>query len=250
MPTSGSGIHAFELESELCAAAAERAIEIAEQAGADFERVWALSFLALGKAASADSFALFDQSIEEALEKGYGRIASGVFHNEIWTRVHSLAGDLRRPLEKGDRIPSSPWISTGGSIARSWAELALGRPREALEQARDALAHFDSFGATSSSGAPLAAAEALLELGRAEEAADELPPPSPGAELQDIVYDTPARLGIALSLSGASTRRGARRPGRKRGSHPLVRRDVGCRRRGAGCRRTPGRGVGRAGPGP
>jgi class 3 adenylate cyclase len=196
-----AGIHAFELESELCAAAAERAIEIAEQAGADFERVWALSFLALGKAASADSFALFDQSIEEALEKGYGRIASGVFHNEIWTRVHSLAGDLRRPLEKGDRIPSSPWISTGGSIARSWAELALGRPREALEQARDALAHFDSFGATKFVWrSRLAAAEALLELGRAEEAADELPPPSPGAELQDIVYDTPARLGIALAL--------------------------------------------------
>jgi adenylate cyclase len=46
----------------------------------------------------------------------------------------------------------------------------------------------------------LAAAEALLELGRAAEAAAELPPPSPGNELQDIVYDTSARVGIALAL--------------------------------------------------
>jgi adenylate cyclase len=46
----------------------------------------------------------------------------------------------------------------------------------------------------------LAVAEALLELGRVSEAADRLPPPSPGSELQDIVYDTPARIGIALEL--------------------------------------------------
>ncbi len=43
-----AGLHAFELEYELCLEAARSAVEIAEAAGADFERVYALAFLGLG----------------------------------------------------------------------------------------------------------------------------------------------------------------------------------------------------------
>jgi adenylate cyclase len=98
-------------------------------------------------------------------------------------------------------VPSHTWSSTGLEVAKSWALLALGAPREALEHARRAVARHESLGNPKFGWrAHLAAAEALLELGRSAEAAAELPPPSRGNELQDIVYDMPARVGVALAL--------------------------------------------------
>ena len=196
-----AGIHAFELDYERCRAAAERAAEIAEQASADFERVWALTHVALGYFGTAREFSLLDSSYREALAKGYAIIAGNVLYNEIWDRVHTLAGGLDGPLEKLERLPFQPWMASGGSIAKSLALLAVGKPREALDAARKATARHESLGASKFAWrSRLAAAEALLELGRASEAAAELPPPSPGNELQDIVYDTSARVGIALAL--------------------------------------------------
>ena len=92
-------------------------------------------------------------------------------------------------------------MTSGGTTAKSLALLAVGRLPEALETARRSTARHESLGASKFTWrSRLVAAEALLELGRADEAAAELPPPSPGAELQDIVYDTGARVGIALQL--------------------------------------------------
>ena len=92
-------------------------------------------------------------------------------------------------------------MTSGGTTAKSLVLLAVGRLPEALETARRSTARHESLGASKFTWrSRLVAAEALLELGRADEAAAELPPPSPGAELQDIVYDTGARVGIALEL--------------------------------------------------
>jgi class 3 adenylate cyclase len=196
-----AGIYAFQLDYARCRVAAERAAAIAQLASADFERVWALSHVALGFFGTAREFALLDRCYEEALDKGYAIIAGNVLYNEVWDRVHTLAGGLAGALKKLERIPFQPWVSSGGSIARSLALVALGEPRDALEDARTATARHDSMGASKFAWrARLAAADALLELGRASEAALELPPPAPGNELQDIVYDTPARIGIALAL--------------------------------------------------
>jgi class 3 adenylate cyclase len=196
-----AGIHAFQLEYRRCRAAAERAAAIADQAGADFEGVWARSHVALGFFGTSREFELLDRSFRDALGKGYGLIAGNILYNEIWDRVHTLAGGLDGPLEKLELIPFQPWMSSGGGIARSVARLVIGRPRDALEDAQRATARHESLGASKFSWrSRLAAAEALLELGRAAEAAAELPPPSPGNELQDIVYDSSARIGIALAL--------------------------------------------------
>jgi class 3 adenylate cyclase len=196
-----AGIHAFQLDYRRCRVAAERAAAIAEQANADFEHVWALSHVALGFFGTAREFVLLDRCYEEALDKGYALIAGNILYNEIWDRVHTLAGGLEGPLKKLERMPFQPWMSSGGGIARSVARLVLGEPRDALEDARRATARHEGLGASKFAWrSRLAAAEALLELGRASEAAAELPPPSPGNELQDIVYDTPARVGIALAL--------------------------------------------------
>jgi class 3 adenylate cyclase len=196
-----AGIHAFELEYGQCRVAAERAVEIAEQASADFERVWALQHLALGWYGTAHEFTLLDQVFEEALAKGYVIIASNAVYNELWDRVHSLAGGLEPALEKRERTTFHSWVTSGGEIAKSWALIELGSPREALEQARQATARHEDLGATKFEWrARLAATEALVELGRTAEAEAELPPPSPANELQDIVYDTPARVRVALAL--------------------------------------------------
>jgi tetratricopeptide (TPR) repeat protein len=196
-----AGIHAFQLDYRRCRDAAGRAAEIAEEASADFERVWALSFVALGHFGTAAEFDLFDRCYAEALDKGYGIIVGNVLYNEIWDRVHTLAGGLDEPLDKLGRMPTQPWMWSGGGIGRSIARLAMGDPREALDDARKATARHESLGASKFSWrSRLAGAEALLELGRPAEAASELPPMSAGEELQDIVYDSAARIGIALEL--------------------------------------------------
>jgi class 3 adenylate cyclase len=196
-----AGIHAFQLDYERCRVAAERAVAIAEQASADFERVWALTHVGLGYFGTAREFDILARSFEEALAKGYAIIAGNVLYNEIWDRVHTLAGGLEGPLQKLGRVPFQPWMSSGGSIAASLALLAQGAPRDALAQAQKAKARHAGTGATKFLWrSRLAAAEALLELGRTSEAVAELPPPSPGNELQDVVYDTSARVGVALTL--------------------------------------------------
>ena len=125
-----------------------------------------------------------------------------VLFNETWDRVHSLAGGLDGPLKKLER-DTRPAVDVGRRrrSRRALAFLALGEPREALEHARAATERSREPGASKFAWrSRLAAAEALLELGRASEAAAELPGMSPGNELQDIVYDTATRVGIALAL--------------------------------------------------
>ena len=196
-----AGLHAFQLDYDACRTAATRAVEIAEQADADFERVWALSFVALGHLGSAREFELFEQCYREAVEKGYTIVAGNTVHNEIWDRVHSLAGGLREAIEHYGDIPFHSWSSIGVEVARSWAALATGETGEALDQARKAVARHESLENPKFVWrSHLALAEALLELGRTAEAAEEVPPPSPGNELQDIVYDTPTRVRIAIAL--------------------------------------------------
>jgi class 3 adenylate cyclase len=196
-----AGLHAFQLEFAEGRAAGERAVEIAEQASADFERVWSSAFVALTYFGTTYELELYRRAYDEAHEKGYAIIAGNVAHNEIWDRLHTLAGGLEEALARYDDVPFHSWSSSGMEIARSWALLAIGAPRDALEHARKAVARHESLGNVKFAWrARLAAAEALLELGRSSEAASELPPPSQGNELQDIVYDTPARVRIAIAL--------------------------------------------------
>ncbi|HEU6446193.1 MAG TPA: AAA family ATPase, partial [Gaiellaceae bacterium] len=210
-----SGLHSFALDNDRGRAAAERGVEIAEQASADFERVWALSFVALAESGSR-GFELFERVYQEAIEKRYSIVAGNATYNELWSRVHSLAGGLGKTVERWEKIPFTAW-ALGFEVSKSWAYLAEGAPRKALEQGRLAAVRHQSQGNPKFEWrGHLAATEALLELGRFDEAAVELPPPSPGAELQDVVYDTPARLGLALVLG---RRDEAAELGRRASSH-------------------------------
>ena len=120
-----------------CRVAAERAVEIAEQASADFERVWALAHVALGHYGTLREFALLDRAYEEALAKGYTFIAGNVLFNEIWDRVHTLTGGLDGPLAKVERIPAE-LVELGRRIDRDEPGDARARsaPRRAATCAR------------------------------------------------------------------------------------------------------------------
>jgi class 3 adenylate cyclase len=195
-----AGIHAFELEYDKCLVAAERAVEIAEEASADFERLYAASVVALGLYGTTREFALLDECFNEAMAKGYVVIASAVLYNELWDRVHAVAGGFQEALDKQKRVMYHVRMSAGGEIARGWALIELGTPHEALELALRARDRHESLGARKFMWrSQLAATEALVELGRMSEADVELPPPSPSNELQDVVYDTPARVRVALA---------------------------------------------------
>lgn len=195
-----SGLHAFQLDYEAAAAVAQRGIDIATEAGADFERVWALSFLALGHAGTVQHLELFEACYREAVAKGYGIIAGNTTHNEIWDRVHGLLGGLEEVAGRYADVEVLTWAAVGVEVSLSWAWLAEGDPRRALAHAEAAVARHEGLGNPKFHWrSALATAEAFLELGRTDEAARELPPPSPGAELQDIAYDTPARVRIAIA---------------------------------------------------
>ena len=66
---------------------------IAEQASADFERIWALSHVALGYFGTAGEFEQLDRCFQEALDKGYA-IADQI-HNAgqaiVWSGHQELA---------------------------------------------------------------------------------------------------------------------------------------------------------------
>ena len=131
-----AGIHAFQLDYEHCRVAAERAVDDRRAGLCGLRaRLGSLPRRA-GYYGTAREFALLDRCYEEALAKGYAIIAGNVLYNEIWDRVHTLAGGLDGPLEKLERIPVELWTWAGGSIATSMALLALGRAARRARHAR------------------------------------------------------------------------------------------------------------------
>jgi class 3 adenylate cyclase len=198
-----SGMHTFAFDHRAGRDAAERAISVAEAAGVSLERTWAQLFLAIaleGLGEQERGFDLIVECYEEAVANGWGQIAVNAVHNDIWTRVHLPAGGLEGALGRQEGCPFHPTGVGMFELARSWSALALGDPGTALEQAEAALAIFSGRARKFEWRARVAIADALLELGRVDEAAAVLPPSSARAETQDIVYDSSARIGIALAL--------------------------------------------------
>ena len=201
-----AGMSAFELDYRGCLESAQRAVEIAEQAGADLERVWALAFVALGYIDGAQQergLALMDECFEEARAKGYSQIASNVAWNTIWTRTHMMLSGLEEWLE---RLESLPFYSrfgerSGDLICRSYIAGVRGRLEDALADAKAAAERHGRLGFGKMEWrARIQIAQILAELGRVEEAVDALPPISTRTERQDIVYDAEARIRTATGL--------------------------------------------------
>jgi adenylate cyclase len=199
-----AGLHAFELDYRSCLESAQRAVEIAEQAGADLERVWALAFVALGYIDSGEverGFAVMDECFGEAQEKGYSQIAHNVGWNDIWSRTHLMQSGLEERVERMESQPYRVGHREGDSIALSYVRKVRGDLEGSLESAQAAIRSHERLGYRKMAWrARVQAAEVLAELGRHAEAGEMLPSVSTRTELQDIVYDAGARIRVARAL--------------------------------------------------
>jgi class 3 adenylate cyclase len=198
-----AGMHVFALDHERGGETAQRAIAVAEEAGAEVERMWGRSMLAIALVEAGDKedgLDLYAECFEESAARGWSLIATNVSYNEIWTRAHVPLGGLDLALGRLDRCPFHPYQIGSVEQLHAWATLVAGEPTRALEQAEAALAIYRGHALKLEWRARVTIADALLDLDRVDEAAAVLPARSPDAEIQDVIYDSSARVGIALAL--------------------------------------------------
>jgi class 3 adenylate cyclase len=181
--------------------AARKAVEVGRAASADFERVWATSFLALilleaGQDVGAKR--LLDESFTEARRRGYDYIVHNIAYNDAWARLHTMTagvGDRLEALASG-RVPGSMTDMT--RMTKSWVLRASGDVRGALDAIERANALATDATEKIRWRTRVEYAEVLFELGRLDEAAERLPDPSERAELQDVVYDAVPQIRLRL----------------------------------------------------
>src|SRR5919199_877524 len=198
-----SGLYKFEFDNERSLEMAEKAVTVADAAGAHFERVWATSWGALAlidTGRTLEAMRTLDETFEEARRAGYAFLTQNIAYNEAWTRLHLLLpgiGDRIDALESG----SVPTVMTDMlGIATSWVHRARGDLLGAF--AAIEAAHVSAQRAASAKvrwRTALELGEVLLELGRLEEARAMLPDPSERAELQDVVYDAVPQIRLRLA---------------------------------------------------
>jgi class 3 adenylate cyclase len=194
-----AGLYQFDKDPRALGTA-RTAAEVARRAGAEFERLWAQSFVALalldlGQPAEARS--MLDDCFAEARSRGFAMIAHNIAYNDTWTRLHTMSAGLTDRLDMLAADPGPAVISNMLGSVRSWTLRARG-------QLAPALAAVERAAAASNTSekirwrAQVARAEVLLELGRVEEAEASLPVPARRAEIQDLVYDAGAQIRLRL----------------------------------------------------
>ena len=195
-----AGLRVFEFDYDGCVEAAQRGMEVGEAADADFERTWAHAFLAMGLLGSdvERGLEVSDQVYEEAFAKGYWLVASNTTYNDIWCRVHLLQPGLEERFERLNELPFLP-AAFSLRLSQGYVRLETADLPDALEAARAAIVDYELLRqAKMLWRANVNAAEVLMEMGRAEEAAGVLPPVSERSDLQDIVYDGNAQIRVRL----------------------------------------------------
>jgi class 3 adenylate cyclase/predicted negative regulator of RcsB-dependent stress response len=198
-----AGLYQFEFETERSLEAAAKAVEVARVAGADFERVWASSWLAFALIAtdrSGKGKKMLDECFEEARRRGYTFIAHNIAYNDAWTRLHTMTPGIGARIEALASETGPAVITDMTGVATSWAFRAAGN----LPQALDAVerAANTSMGNESEKvrwRIRVELAEVLLELGRLDQASATLPALSERAELQDVVYDAGPQIRLRLA---------------------------------------------------
>jgi class 3 adenylate cyclase len=198
-----AGLHKFQFDDVRGLEAARKAVEVARAAGADFERVWATSWLALvllDTDGAEEAMQLLDESFEEARRRGYSFIAQNIAYNDAWTRLHSMTPRIGERIDALASEPGPTVIVDMLAIAESWVRRASGDLAGALDAVQRA--HEASLANASEKvrwRTRVELAEVLLELGRLDDAAAALPSTSERAELQDVVYDSAPQIRLRLA---------------------------------------------------
>jgi class 3 adenylate cyclase len=198
-----AGLYKFEFDHERSLEAAVKAVEVARAAGADFERVWASSWLAfalIDTGRSAEGKKMLDESFEEARRRGFTFIAHNIAYNAAWEHLHTMTPGIGARIEALASEPGPAVITDMTGVATSWTFRAAGNLPHALAAVERAAN--TSIGNESEKvrwRIRVELAEVLLELGRLDEASATLPAPSERAELQDVVYDSAPQIRLRLA---------------------------------------------------
>jgi class 3 adenylate cyclase/tetratricopeptide (TPR) repeat protein len=194
-----AGLHQFDKDPRAFETAT-KAVEVARIAGAEFERVWAQSFLALaifdaGETAKARS--MLDDCFAEARARGFMMIAHNIAYNDTWTRLHTMSAGVTERLDVLASEPGPAVMTNMIETSRSWTLRARGELAPALA-AIERQTTVRSVSDKVRWRARVERAEVLLELGRVTEAQAILPETSERAELQDLVYDAAPQIRLRL----------------------------------------------------
>jgi class 3 adenylate cyclase len=194
-----AGLYQFDKDPRALETAS-RAVEVARSAGAEFERVWAQSFVALalsnaGETAKARS--MLDDCFSQAQRHGFSMITHNIAYNDTWTRLHTMSAGVAERLDVLASEPGPAVMTNMIETARSWTLRTQGELASALAVIeRQTALHTVSDKVRWR--ARVERAEVLLELGRLTEAQAILPATSERAELQDLVYDAGPQIRIRL----------------------------------------------------
>jgi class 3 adenylate cyclase len=195
-----SGLHAFELEADKAYAAAQRAVDLAGQVGDTQAHAWALSFLGLAQADLGrvdEGLANLDLAYREAADAGHMYVATNTAYNDLWMRVHLMlpVDDRLTRIERLREQTAGSFFLGSVYLSQSYVYNARGEILRALDSAKKCLDLFESLGASKYAWrCNLLLAEALAENNAVDDALQHLPEISARAEVQDIIYDSPARI--------------------------------------------------------
>jgi class 3 adenylate cyclase len=194
-----AGLYQFDKDPRALETAG-KAVEVARIAGAEFERLWAQSFLALaifdaGELAQARS--MLNVCFSEAQRRGFSMIAHNIAYNDTFIRLHTMGPSVAERLDVLASEPGPAVMTNMIETSRSWTLRAHGDLVSALA-AIERQAALRSVSDKVRWRARVEHAEVLLELGRLTEAEAILPATSERAELQDLVYDAAAQIRLRL----------------------------------------------------
>jgi class 3 adenylate cyclase len=191
----------FDSDDEACLEGTQRAYEIAEAVGADFERIWSLAFMSsalIGLGKVERGLETNARAYREAIEHGFYFIAQNSQWNECWIRVHMMLPGVEENLER----MAVPELELGWRlwqlIARSYVHRAKGELALALAEAEESLASLQENPKVTWRNR-VQIGEVLVEMGRLDEAAVRLPDPSEQVDVQDLVYQGPAQIHLRLA---------------------------------------------------
>ncbi len=203
-----ASMHVFDFEHQQAIELLGRAMAIAEAAGEDGPRLWALGFLALCHVSIGElelGYAEFRQAHDEASALGQVYVAFNTLYNEMEER--SITFDARQALRIADRFDRDyPQFPAGlqSSLGRTFAYYALGGLSESLANAERVIemgreAGVTTYGFWARSDAVLC----LVELGRIDEARSMIADRTTLIERQDKV---PHAIGAMRAAIAAGDR--------------------------------------------
>ncbi|HEV2477534.1 MAG TPA: adenylate/guanylate cyclase domain-containing protein, partial [Candidatus Dormibacteraeota bacterium] len=181
----------------------ERAVQIAEAAGADLVRTWSLNFLgsaeiSLGRIDAG--FAHIEESYQRSLTRGYRFQIGNAVYNASWEASHLGLGDVvSRWAERvgtGWVSASAPWpeyINGLVALQRGQVPDAIAHARNSLQRSRD-VGH-----QTMLWRSLILLAHSLAEHMDPDAAVEVLPDRSTRVDTQDSIYDTAARIRVRLA---------------------------------------------------